>query len=203
MKKYHQLTVKEALQEFYQEFNLEQDGGINDASAKIELLKGFSIYIPNFEARKKVLLKHDIHHVLTGYHGTIKGEMEISAWEIATGCRHNWVALYLNYFGMIGGFPISPKNTINAYLRGKVSRNLYKSKYSEDQILKMNVGELRKELGLAGKPKISIGIKIKAFFLFLGNSLLGVPASIISISSIPILLIYSLYIYTSKKWEIA
>ena len=203
MKKYHQLTVKEALQQFYQEFNLEQDGGINDASAKIELLNGFSIYIPNFEARKKVLLKHDIHHVLTGYQGTIKGEMEISTWEIATGCRHNWVALYLNYFGMIAGFPISPKNIINAYLRGKVSRNLYKSKYSEDQILEMNVGELRKELGLAGKPKISVGIKIKAFFLFLGNSLLGVPASIISISSIPILLIYSLYIYTSKKWEIA
>ena len=202
MEKYNQLTVRKALHEFYMEFHLEKDGGINDNAARVELLKGFSIYIPNIESRKKVLLKHDMHHVLTGYPAVIKGEFEISAWEIATGCRHNWVALFLNYFGMIGGFPISPKKVFRAYLMGKVSRNLYNSKYSQEQLLNMNVGKLRKELGLAGNPKISIGIKIKAFFLFLGNSLLGIPASIISISSIPLILIYSLYIYTSRKWQL-
>lgn len=97
------LTVKEALPIFYTDYELKPDGGVADNSVKVTLIKGFSIYIPNFEARKKVVLKHDIHHLVTGYTGVMKGETEISAWELSTGCYNNWVAFSINTYGMMMG----------------------------------------------------------------------------------------------------
>ena len=58
---------KEALPIFYTDYKLQSDGGVDDSAVKIELFKGVFLYIPNFETRKKVILKHDIHHLLTGY----------------------------------------------------------------------------------------------------------------------------------------
>ena len=77
---------------FYKQYNLDDDGGLNDSKVKIEITKHFFLYIPNFSIRKKAILKHDIHHIITEYPSNIKGETEIGAWEIASGCKKYWIA---------------------------------------------------------------------------------------------------------------
>jgi len=203
MKSYDQMAMKEALPQFYLQYQIDEDGGINDTSVKVELLKGISVYIPNIEARKKVILKHDMHHVLTGYPGAMKGETEISAWEISTGCRHSWLALTLNYFGMLGGVLFNLKGVWMAYLRGKASRNLYKIEYTDEQLLNMNVSELRKKIGLTGTTYKMKGNIFTTLITFITMILLGIPASAVGVIIAPLLIIYSLYTYTTKKWEVA
>ena len=78
-------TPRKLLPEFYKENNLGMEGGNNSASVRIEITKYFVLYFPNFSARKNAVLKHDIHHLITNYPSTFRGETEISAWEIASG----------------------------------------------------------------------------------------------------------------------
>ena len=89
-------TPGEILTKFYTGNNLEPDGGQKSSRVKIELAAGFHFYIPNFNARRKALLKHDIHHLHTEYSTTLSGESEISAWEIASGCKKYWAAFFID-----------------------------------------------------------------------------------------------------------
>ena len=72
-------TPREILSKFYADNRLEQDGGNSSSSVKIDLTPKFYFYFPNFDARRKAVVKHDIHHLLTGYETTVAGESEISA----------------------------------------------------------------------------------------------------------------------------
>lgn len=190
------LTVKEGLPVLYSTYNLEPDGGVNDASVKVELLKGFSLYLPNFETRKKVVVKHDIHHLLTGYSAVMKGETEISAWEISTGCHHNWFAFIINTLGMMAGVPVNLIGIWKAWLRGKYTTNLYSEKYVVDKLMSQNVAEIKKELGL--NESFSHRFALSGLISFLGFLLFGTLLSIVFIVLIPFILIYSLYIIITK-----
>ena len=72
-------TPRELLDQFYTDNNFGDDGGQASSSVKIEITPKFAFYFPNFDARRKAVLKHDIHHLLTGYETSLSGESEISA----------------------------------------------------------------------------------------------------------------------------
>ena len=55
------------LEQFYKDNDLGADGGLNSARVKIKLFKNFHFYFPNFDARRKAVIKHDIPHLVTGY----------------------------------------------------------------------------------------------------------------------------------------
>ena len=201
------LTVKEALPAFYRQYQLQPDGGAQESSVKVELVKGFSLYIPNVEARKKVVLKHDMHHVLTGYNAVMKGETEISAWELSTGCSHNWVAFTINTYGMMMGVLFNLPGIWRAWVRGRHTRNLYTSSYRDEELLTKTVDELRIELGLHESPpasaKASAGWSahpnlMGSFLSFSGFLVFGAIFSVASLVLLPATLLYSLYIILKK-----
>ena len=100
-------TVKQSLQSYFQKENLGEDGGLSKSWGKIKVWRIY-IPIPNIKARKKVLVMHDIHHIVTGYDGNWQGEVSIGAWEVASGCGEYWVAWYLNLAAMgVGLFFLS------------------------------------------------------------------------------------------------
>ena len=70
-------TPRQLLPLFYKQYNLSNDGGQASFYVKIEFTKKIFIYFPNFEARRKAVFKHDIHHIATGYTSTFTGETEI------------------------------------------------------------------------------------------------------------------------------
>lgn len=139
------LPLHQALNRFYADHNLGKDGGINKAWAKLKVGKLY-IPFPNTRARKKVLVFHDIHHIVTGYDSNWKGEVSVGAWEIATGCGKNYTAWILNLYAMAVGLVLYPKFVFNAFIRGKRTKNLYHDSLSPKEASKMQIKDVEERL---------------------------------------------------------
>lgn len=141
------LTVKAGLAQLFQVFGFQEDAY---TAKRFAIWVGkIPIWLPNIPSRVKVARFHDIHHVLTGYPANWKGEAEIGAWEIATGCRTYWVAWFLNLGAVAVGLVLFPRPVLRAFRRGWRSRtNLYHD-FDYDSLLDLKIGELRKRVGLA------------------------------------------------------
>ena len=86
---------------------------------------GFKIYCYNFKWRQQALACHDLHHVVTGYPCTMRGEMQVATWEFAAGRFPN---LFSNLFCLplvALGVVVIPRKTFEAFERGKKSRSLF------------------------------------------------------------------------------
>jgi predicted nucleic acid-binding protein len=93
---------------------------------------------------------------MTGYQTDLLGEFEISAWELASGCADKTAAWILNFGGYAAGLLVAPRRTLRAFVRGRHSQNLYRRRY-DDALLARTVGEMRRELGLDGAARASVG----------------------------------------------
>lgn len=107
---------------------------------------GINWRIPNPDSHKVAIRFHDLHHVVTGFGTDLRGEAEISAWEIRRGVGAfpgfyvKGLVISIALFGLIH----SPLKTVAAWRRAKSETPLLKiclQRYGE--ILDMNVGELR------------------------------------------------------------
>ncbi|MCS6912205.1 MAG: hypothetical protein NZ890_03105 [Myxococcota bacterium] len=141
-----QATLKEARQQYVIDNGFGEDGGY---TAKWVALKAgpISLIIPNTAARVRAVRVHDLHHVVTGYQTDWKGECEIGAWEIASGCQSYGAAWLLNLLAMSHGVLIFPRATLAAWVRGRHSKNLYGVPCGEE-LLAQTVEQTRRELGL-------------------------------------------------------
>lgn len=83
------------------------------------------VVFPNSDSRRRALHRHDIHHLLTGYATDLRGEAEISAWELAAGCHRYAAAWGFGLIGAIIGIGIAPLRTLRAFRRGREMRPLY------------------------------------------------------------------------------
>jgi hypothetical protein len=160
-------TVNQSLELYFIKENLGKDGGLNAAWGKIKVWK-FYIPIPNPKARRKALVFHDIHHIVTAYDGDWRGEVSIGAWEIASGCGEYWVAWYLNLGAMGVGLFIYPRSVFNAFIRGRRTENLYHHTISQEQAMQMQVGELQRKLKL--NRELHPGVTIAEITSFLSWS---------------------------------
>jgi hypothetical protein len=162
-------------------------------------VKNFYFYMPNYDARRKAVLWHDIHHLATGYSAaTFIGECEISAWEIASGCGKYWAAFIIDTSGVVLGCLINPRKIIQAYARGRRSLNLYHDNFPAEKVMKMSIVDIRRSLGLDKAP-IESKASVKDLFslgLFL---IFGGLYSLISIIQIPLLIVYNIWYAVKKK----
>ena len=140
------LTLGEARARMFAAGGLGDDGGYDDAWVKLKLWR-VPIAFPNTEGRRRAVRFHDLHHVLTEYPTTWRGEFEIAAWEVAGGVRRYWVGWLLDLLGFACGLVVCPRATYRAFVRGRHSTNLYGDVWDES-ILGRRVGELRQRLGL-------------------------------------------------------
>lgn len=195
-------TIRELLPGFYKEYNLGMDGGQSSSSVRIELTKNLTLYIPNFTARRKAVLKHDIHHIVTGYRSTFKGESEIGAWEIGSGCRHYWAAWVLDASGFISGILFNLWGVLKAFARGRRTRNLYYDNIPDDKALEMKQSEIQKLLLLDKYPKNTSPSFID-ILIFAVYALAGLIYFVLSMLLIPFILIYTVYVKMQPKKFIA
>jgi hypothetical protein len=193
-----QQTPRELLQQFYIDNNLGLDGGQKSSSVKIELTPNFNFYFPNFDARREAVIKHDIHHLLTGYDTSIIGESEISTWEIASGCKKYWAAFLIDTSGVMVGLPFSFPRVFKAFARGRRTKNLYHDIFSNETALDMKISELREVLNLNHNPK-NIAPNLTDVILFTLFVFYGAIYSILLLVTLPLLLLYSIYIGISNR----
>lgn len=145
------LTLREARQAYFARHGL-GDGGYDAALVKLQA-GPIPIYFPNTKARVRAVRLHDLHHVLTEYDTTWRGEAAIGAWEIASGCGRHYPAWILNILAVAIGLAIAPGAVRRAFLRGCHSANLYATR-SPEALLDRTVGELRRTLRLDRAPAL-------------------------------------------------
>ena len=139
--------VKDALQIYFSKYHF-ADGGYNLKWFKIKLGPIF-IPLPNTKGRIAAVKIHDIHHLLTQYKANLKGEAEIGAWELASGCGKYIEAWVLNLGSFSYGLIFFPKALFNAFLFGRaMATNLYYSIIYDETLLNKTVGELRDYVGV-------------------------------------------------------
>ncbi len=186
-------TPREILSKFYSDNHLEQDGGNSLPFVKIELSPKFHFYFPNFGARREAVIKHDMHHLITGYSTTLKGESEISMWEIASGCKTYKAAFFINTSGAMLGFLINYWGILKAFARGRKTKNLYYDMFTTEQALDMKVSELRHQFLLDEHP-IDTKPTFMDFILFNLFAIYGLVYSVILFAFFPFIVFYSIYI---------
>lgn len=138
--------MREARARYFEE-NGFGDGGYDDRFVVLRAAGLPVVVFPNTKQRVRSVRFHDLHHVLTGYDTSWRGEGEIAAWELASGCRDHFAAWVLNFWAALVGVCIAPRALLRAARRGRRSRNLYARDWDE-ALLERTVGELRRELGL-------------------------------------------------------
>jgi hypothetical protein len=122
------------------------DAGYSDDWVTIKL-GPVPFVFPNTPTRKRAIPLHDLHHVATGYATTFRGEAEIGAWEIASGCSDHWAAWVLNASAFAVGLVLAPRRVYRAFVRGRHSRSLYRTGW-DDSLLEISVDDLRARLEL-------------------------------------------------------
>lgn len=86
----------------------------------------FNIFLPNFRWRQRAIIAHDMHHLITGYPCTMRGECLIAAWEYGAGpCRHPAAVMFCLPLIFIG-FLFSPKESWLAFRRGREMTSLHR-----------------------------------------------------------------------------
>ena len=138
-------TMREARALYFDVNHFGENGGYDDKWVDFKL-GPVPMPFPNTPARVRAVRYHDLHHVLTGYDTNTIGEFEISAWEIAAGCKGYVAAWQLNLGGVFAGLLVAPRRTLRAFLRGRHSRSLY----GEDleALLDSKVAELQSRMGV-------------------------------------------------------
>jgi len=144
------ITMREARKIYFEANGFGETGGYEDAWVDFKL-GPIPMPFPNTKGRLRAVRYHDLHHLLTSYDTDIVGEFEISAWEIAAGCKGFLAAWALNLGGMAGGLFRAPRRVFAAFVRGRRQRTTYGEDL--DSVLDMTVGEARKRFTMrAGEP---------------------------------------------------
>jgi hypothetical protein len=81
--------------------------------------------LPNFGWRRRALAAHDLHHLMTGYPMTMRGEFQMAAWELGAGRFAHWGATLMCAPLAAIGFFWSPRRILGAYRRGRAEKSLY------------------------------------------------------------------------------
>ena len=84
-----------------------------------------SLRLPNFAWRRRAIQAHDLHHLMTGYPMTMRGELQMAAWEFGAGSYPDWRATLFCGPLIIAGLFWSPSRMLAAYKAGRRSESLY------------------------------------------------------------------------------
>jgi len=116
-------TLGEALAAFRQASGLTGDDA--RASSWNCRFGPLTIRLPNFAWRRRAIVAHDLHHVLTGYPCTMRGEFQMAAWEFGAGRMRHWAATVVCLPLVLMGLFWAPHRIAQAYMRGRRSVSLH------------------------------------------------------------------------------
>ena len=143
------MTIEEALNQHFAATGIYAEGSTREdwyARNAIYLRVGsWKVPFPILRRAGPIIL-HDVHHMLTGYPPTWKGEAELAGWEIGSGgC--GWHLLYwidrLSF--LLVGLVAAPVAVWRAFARGRRSRNLFDQE--PEAVLRMDIAELEGYVG--------------------------------------------------------
>ncbi len=127
-----QINLGTARAEYFRRSGFPLDGGYSERWIKVKVWH-VPIWLPNTEGRRRAVKLHDLHHVLTEYPTTWRGEAEISAWEIGSGgLQKFWAGWWLDLMNVAQGIIINLGGVYRGFMRGRQTRNLYAAEFNEE-----------------------------------------------------------------------
>jgi len=87
----------------------------------------WDLCLPNFAWRQAAIDAHDRHHILTGYPLTLRGEIQMAAWEWGAGRYPDWRATAFCSPLILLGVIVMPRQTWRAFRWGRKCQSLYPS----------------------------------------------------------------------------
>jgi len=90
-----------------------------------------SLALPNFAWRRRAIAAHDLHHVLTGFPCSMRGECHMASWEFGAGRMPHWGAYLFCLPLVIAGVVWSPASIFRAFAAGRRSASLHGSAITE------------------------------------------------------------------------
>ncbi|MGB8507632.1 MAG: hypothetical protein WCD76_04440, partial [Pyrinomonadaceae bacterium] len=144
------MTLGDARRRYFAVNNFGADGGYSERWIKVKIQR-IPVWLPNTEGRRRAVKLHDLHHILTEYPTTWRGEAEISAWEVGGGLRRYYAGWFLDLMNVAQGLLINPRGVYRAFMRGRRTGNLFPLEFS-DELLSHRVGEFRERLRLNERP---------------------------------------------------
>ena len=140
------MNTKEALQSLFLHGMLERPGeSIDDLLAEAWIwarVGKLAVPVLPVVLVKSSLIQHDIHHIVTGYGTSLKEELALAAWELASGgC--GWDLLYWidRLIACALGLLWTPRALFAAMRRGRHHKNLYGMQ--RERLLASDFDELR------------------------------------------------------------
>jgi hypothetical protein len=142
-----QMSLNEARARYFRLNGFGTDGGYEERWIKVKVWR-IPIWLPNTEGRRRAVKLHDLHHVLTEYPTTWRGEAEISAWEVGSGgLKRYYAGWVLDLMNIAQGLVVNPRGIYRGFMRGRQTSNMYTVEFSEE-LLRSEVGDFRVRLGL-------------------------------------------------------
>lgn len=109
----------------------------------------FDFVVPNTPKHRWAIMRHDLHHVATGYGTDQLGEGEISVWELRRGLRG--AGPYVGSIIAVGalfGSLLAPRRMWNAWRGAGRGESLLGLDGDYDALLELDVAALRTKLGV-------------------------------------------------------
>lgn len=159
-----EMRLCEARARFFARSGLGADGGYFDRWVRVEA-KPFPFYFPNTRSRVRAAKLHDLHHIALEYETDWPGEVEIAAWEIASGCGAYIWAWLLNLGAFAVGMALFPRRLFRAFIRGRHCANLYWEGFPESELATKSVSWLRDRCGI-GRDESKASASDKLAFVF-------------------------------------
>jgi N-acetylglutamate synthase-like GNAT family acetyltransferase len=176
------MTVGEVLRAQNTAHGLPADGGETDRWFCVHIGR-FTIRLPNPPARQRAVFFHDTNHLLTGYDTVFsRGEMEIAAWEVASGCGRYWFAWLINLDMFALGLAVCPRALFRAFVRGRrIATSMYCRFENRSTLAEMTVADLRASIGLDQCPVASLPADSIAFVLWAGLAVMAILAPVLAV----------------------
>jgi len=136
------MTLSEHLDEFYKKYNIPANGGVNDKTFEVPF-SYFTLTLPNFSWRKKMLYVHDLEHILNEQDTSWSGEMFIASWEISTGFWKSLPVIILPLWTMGWGLWKHPRSVFRGFRAGSSQRGIANLEMEKEKLLSLELDELR------------------------------------------------------------
>ena len=136
------MTLSDQLDEFYHQYNIPPNGGVNDRLFEVPLPL-LTLKLPNFFWRKNMLYIHDLEHILNQQDVSWKGEMFIASWEISTGFWKNFPVIIFPLWTMGWGLWKHPSSVYRGFRKGHFDMGISNLNIDKEKLLTMNLSQLK------------------------------------------------------------
>jgi hypothetical protein len=162
------MKLRDHLDQFYRQYNIPPEGGVNDNTFEVPL-PVFTLTLPNFPWRKRMLYVHDLEHILNRQDTSWQGEIFIASWEISTGYYRNFPIIIFPLWTMGWGLWKHPTAVLSGFRKGHSDKGIARLNLNQDQLFELELFQLE-QLALnrrAGRSRFSF------YFRFAGWTLLS------------------------------